>query len=899
MLLSVTHSNFCQDPAHPKLFLALCFALFGLQSAVAAPAQPAPDPVELSIWEVPKVKWKLERPNRLVYEAFVQKHPHIKVRQAGGIKMEDSTNPASQSMFLMAMAGNTAPDVVQVNSGSLATYVEEGFLYPLDEFINRPENKEWFDRIFLPQIRAGLTHDGHIYGIPYDYVLSGLYYRRDRFRDAGLDPHRGPHDWDELYTFAQKLTDHDRGLYGYGIMTGPHNTSMYFPSFIYQAGGRLAIPGKECPAGAELVDPIELDNEGQNHLFPDECPTHQVPLADAPVRWQVAFNRDPGVMALNFYKKLRWSRWTRCPEDNEPVDVRGVDYRTGKFVRPEIIKCPNGHVLSQEILDQKKADRKIYTGVVTLSSYYHMNDKLLNGQVAMLINICSEFVIGAQVFQPPNLFGYAPFPEGPDGFAASGFGANCGGINSQVKDPEVREAAWAYIRHIASDQAKRIKVDFHVESGYGELVDPQYLRKFGYDDYLDDAPRQWLSTYETLLQTGRNDPLPTGFKSVLVDIAAPVDALLYAKEDEIESVDARALLNACADRGNKVLLGASDPAEMAHKRKVANYVAIGLVLAVVFALGLWFAAYRRRDNADAVMMPPNPRPRRQFEAWMLMFPALLAIAVWQYYPLIKVAIMAFQDYRVLGDSRFIGMDNFINMLNSDIFWRSILNTLYYVALTLGLGFFAPILLAILLQEVPRGSLFFRVVFYLPAVTSMLVLMFLWKNMYDPSPVGVINSWLLRFGLIESPLGFLQDPDLAMLSVIVAAIWTAAGPGSIIYLAALKTVPDDLYDSADMDGASPVRKVLHVTLPYLTPLILINFVGAFIGAFRATENIFVMTGGGPSYATHVLGLEIYYNAFLYLRFGYASALSWVLASLLIGFAIWQLRILKRVQFTTAK
>ena len=93
--------------------------------------------------------------------------------------------------------------------------------------------------------------------------------------------------------------------------------------------------------------------------------------------------------------------------------------------------------------------------------------------------------------------------------------------------------------------------------------------------------------------------------------------------------------------------------------------------------------------------------------------------------------------------------------------------------------------------------------------------------------------------------------------------------------------------------------MHITLPYLTPLILINFVGAFIGAFRATENIFVMTGGGPSYATHVLGLEVYYNAFLFLRFGYASAISWVLASLLIGFAVWQLRILKRVQFTTAK
>ncbi len=879
----------------PAVILCLASAA---PHAFASGASLEPEPVELSTWSVPTIKWKLERPNRLVYEDFLKKHPHIKIRQAGGIKIEDSTNPAAQSMFLMAMAGDTAADVVQANPGSLTTYVEEGFLYPLDEFIERPGVEELLNEIMIPQLRDAVTVNGRIYAIPYDPVLTGLYFRRDRFMNAGLNPNRGPRDWDELYYYTQKLTEPEKGLYGYGLLTGPHNTAMYFSSYLWQAGGRMTIPGKLCPIGGELVDPEAFGTGGSLDRFPESCPGHGASLADAPIHWQVAFNRDPGVMALNFYKKLRWSQWTRCPQDNEPVDVRGVDYRTGDFIVPDEVRCPNGHLLTAETIEQLQENRKIYTGTVTMSSYYHMNEKLHSGEVAMLYSLCSEFVIGAQTFQPPSLYGYTPAPTGPGGISATGIGGNCAAINSQVKDPRVREAAWQYIMHLASDAAKRIKVDFHVESGYGELVDPKYLEKFGYEDYLNDSPKQWLEAYQALMENARYEPSPPGSKSIGVEIAAPVDALLYAEEDKLDEVDARALLNACAERGNKVLMGAADPGEMVAKRLAARKVAFMLIGVLLVGFVAWRWASRKTPRPMEATLP-NPPPRRHLQAWVLMFPALAALLVWQYYPLAHVGVMAFQDYQVLGESSFIGLDNFINMFSSDIFWRSLLNTFYYVGLTIALGFFAPIILAILLQEVPRGSMFFRVVYYLPAVTSALVLMFLWKKLYDPTATGAINAWLIKLGLIEEPLGFLQEPQTAMLCIIIAAVWAAAGPGSIIYLAALKTVPDDLYDSADVDGASPLRKVMHITLPYLTPLILINFVGAFIGAFRATENKLVMTGGGPSYATHVLGLEVYYNAFLFLRFGYASAISWVLASLLIGFAVWQLRILKRVQFTTAK
>jgi ABC-type sugar transport system permease subunit len=139
----------------------------------------------------------------------------------------------------------------------------------------------------------------------------------------------------------------------------------------------------------------------------------------------------------------------------------------------------------------------------------------------------------------------------------------------------------------------------------------------------------------------------------------------------------------------------------------------------------------------------------------------------------------------------------------------------------------------------------------------------------------------------------------MIFIVLPTIWAGMGPGCIIYLAALKSIPEDVYEAADLDGAGILSKVWNITVPYLKPLIIINFVGAFIHSARAFDFIFVMTGGGPVFSTHVAGLEIWYTAFMYLKFGYAVAMAWIVGALLVGFTIFQLRILSRVQFKTAQ
>jgi multiple sugar transport system permease protein len=300
--------------------------------------------------------------------------------------------------------------------------------------------------------------------------------------------------------------------------------------------------------------------------------------------------------------------------------------------------------------------------------------------------------------------------------------------------------------------------------------------------------------------------------------------------------------------------------------------------------------------------------RRAGYAYLIMAPALISVALWQYYPLVRGSMMAFQDYRLILPSRWNGLDNFAEVLFSPLFWQALWNSLRYMLLSLGLGFLAPIGLALLLHEVPKGKVLYRTLYYLPAVTTGLVIMFLWKQFYNPGPTGLLNQILAHGTALLNTIGipykfepkdWLGEPSLAMIFIILPTIWAGMGPGCIIYLAALKSIPEDIYEAADLDGAGILSKVWNITVPYLKPLIIINFVGAFIHAARAFDFIFVMTGGGPVFSTHVAGLEIWYTAFMYLKFGYAVAMAWIVGALLVGFTIFQLRILSRVQFKTAQ
>lgn len=159
----------------------------------------------------------------------------------------------------------------------------------------------------------------------------------------------------------------------------------------------------------------------------------------------------------------------------------------------------------------------------------------------------------------------------------------------------------------------------------------------------------------------------------------------------------------------------------------------------------------------------------------------------------------------------------------------------------------------------------------------------------------VDFWQRLLLTRAEPYRWLSDPDTAMFCCVLPMVWAGIGPGCLIYLAALKSISDDLYEVADMDGATFLDKLLFLVFPVLKPLLIINFVGVFIASWNAAANILAMTGGTAG--TEVAGLHIFYQAFVHLRFGPATAMAWILAFMLIGFTVTQLRMLSRMEFRT--
>jgi len=372
--------------------------------------------------------------------------------------------------------------------------------------------------------------------------------------------------------------------------------------------------------------------------------------------------------------------------------------------------------------------------------------------------------------------------------------------------------------------------------------------------------------------------------------------------DTGERFDYAAALRRINDDANRGLMFRAPEAVLARQRPLAR-VLFGI--AAITALVCCGLACRRKPEPAGTAAPQTSPARptatahrhsRPLSPWLMLAPALLSIAVWSYYPLIRGAVMAFQEYRIVGETTWAGLDNFILVATDKGFWAAWARTFHYVGLTLLLGFLAPVLLALMLAEIPRGKIFFRTLYFLPHLTSALVIALLWKLMYDPTENGMLNQLLGFFGIARQT--WLQDPSLAMLCCILPGVWAGAGMASLIYVAALQALPPDYYEAAAIDGAGILSRFRHITYPQLLPLMVINFVGAFIAAFQGMGSIFLLTFGGPGDTTNVLSLAIWKEAYNNLRFSTATTMAWFLGVALIGFTYLQIRILHKVEFRRA-
>jgi multiple sugar transport system permease protein len=283
-----------------------------------------------------------------------------------------------------------------------------------------------------------------------------------------------------------------------------------------------------------------------------------------------------------------------------------------------------------------------------------------------------------------------------------------------------------------------------------------------------------------------------------------------------------------------------------------------------------------------IQMPKTKLARREaIEGYLFILPWILGFLMFRFGPMLYSLFLSFTDYAARDAPKLIGLENYIYMFTKDPrFLDSIRSTFAFVVGFLPLNLSLGLAIALLMNQRVRGIFVFRAIYYLPAVTSGVAVAILWQFVFHKQ-WGILNAILSVFGV--EPIGWLVDRAWVMVAFVIMSIWGVGG-SMIIYLAGLQSIPTELYESAAIDGANRVRQFWHITLPMLTPTIFFVLITGLIGAFQIFESAYIMTGGGPSYATYFFGLNIYFTAFQSLRFAYASTLAWMLFAIIAALTI---------------
>ena len=287
----------------------------------------------------------------------------------------------------------------------------------------------------------------------------------------------------------------------------------------------------------------------------------------------------------------------------------------------------------------------------------------------------------------------------------------------------------------------------------------------------------------------------------------------------------------------------------------------------------------------------SPLSRRKLVTGMLFSsPWMIGLSVFLIYPLFAAAYYSLCDYSVLLPPVFVGLDNYLELFQDELFWKSLWNTSFFALCSVGLSVMVALTLAILLNSKVRGLAFYRTAFFLPSLMPLVAGSMLWSTMYEGQS-GIINTLLADIG-VTGP-AWLSDPAWAKLAIVFMAVW-GAGNSMVIFLAGLQDVPTSLYEAAIIDGASWFQRLLNVTLPMISPVIYFNVVMGVIGGFQAFAQALIMTSstGAPEQSTLFYVLQLYNVGFMDMRMGYASAMAWVLFLIILGLTFLATQLSKR-------
>ncbi len=259
--------------------------------------------------------------------------------------------------------------------------------------------------------------------------------------------------------------------------------------------------------------------------------------------------------------------------------------------------------------------------------------------------------------------------------------------------------------------------------------------------------------------------------------------------------------------------------------------------------------------------------QRQALAYLFLLPALLTFAVITWYPILNTILYSFQKVNINGFQGWVGFSNYVRMFGNPLFYTAWQNIFVYIILSLLMGFMVPLVLALIINEMRGQSTFFQTIVYMPTLIPIAVALIVWRQIYSPSG-GILNSLL---GIVNIPPQlWLQNPDLAKPALIIIMTWVGAGGATLLYLYALREIPTDLFEAAELDGFSVFQRIWFIAIPLMRSRIQIMLVIQIIAVAQVFTEPFILTKGGPVNSTMSPVMQIYDAAFTRYDFGLASA-----------------------------
>lgn len=281
------------------------------------------------------------------------------------------------------------------------------------------------------------------------------------------------------------------------------------------------------------------------------------------------------------------------------------------------------------------------------------------------------------------------------------------------------------------------------------------------------------------------------------------------------------------------------------------------------------------------------RRRQALLAYAFLAPSLIIFLIFRHGPAIVGLILGLFDWSIVDPPRYIGFKNFVDLYNDTIFWRALWNTFYYTILSVPTDIVLSLCLALALNRQLCGVWLFRLAYFTPVVTATAIVAIIWRWLYMPN--GLINGLLQLFGLPS--IAWLSDTNWALPAIAIMAVWKHVGYNMLIFIAGLQAIPIEFEEAARIDGANRWQVLRYITLPLLRPVFILVAILTTISSFQVFDSAYVMTNGGPYYATTTLVYYIYSNAFDRYQMGYAAAIAFVLFIIILTASLIQQYIFK--------